>query len=199
MRCMVFSEDGKYVLSSALGERYVAVWKIDGSKNKSARTFLAMDHPAVFLDSKCVSGGNADEVGLSVVAISEMGVCYFWHGKSIDELRNSKPTKIFAPFDDGVLQKHKGALPNVFAAKLQTVSEPACGHVFLAYGLLIKPSFEKVIVHSGKDIELNVSNDGILLPVSQSRKPKKASDKQSQGKSSSFFFLLFFGYKLVRM
>ncbi|KAG8370468.1 hypothetical protein BUALT_Bualt14G0120000 [Buddleja alternifolia] len=178
VRCMVFSEDGKYVLSSALGERYVAVWKIDGSKNKSACTFLAMDHPAVFLDSKCVSSGIADEVGLSVVAISEMGVCYFWHGKSIGELRNSKPTKIFAPCDDGVLQKHKGALPNVFAAKLQTVSEPACGHVFLAYGLLIKPSFEKVIVHSGKDIELNVSDDGILLPVGQSRKSKKVADKQ---------------------
>ncbi|KAI3469334.1 hypothetical protein Pfo_025997 [Paulownia fortunei] len=180
VRCMVFSEDGAYVLSSALGERYIAVWKIDGSKKKSASAFLAMDHPAVFLDSRCANSGDGDNAGLSVLAISEMGVCYFWHGMTIDELRNSKPTKICVPCDDGVLQKNKGALPNVFAARLQNISEPACGHMFLAYGLLIKPTFEKVLVHSGTDIKLNVSQDGILLPISQSHKSRKASDIRNQ-------------------
>ncbi|KAL8501952.1 hypothetical protein ACS0TY_021180 [Phlomoides rotata] len=180
VRCMIFSEDGRYVLSSALGERYVAVWDVDGSKNKSASVSLAMDHPAVFLDSRCVNSGDADHPGLSVLAISEMGVCYFWHGKTIDELRNSKATKISVASDDVVLKKHKGAFPIVFAAKLQNVSVPASGHMFLAHGLLIKPTFEKVVVHPGTDIKLNISQDGILLPVGQSHKSRKASDIQSR-------------------
>ncbi|KAK6161055.1 hypothetical protein DH2020_004436 [Rehmannia glutinosa] len=71
VRCMIFTEDGRYVLSSALGERYIAVWKIDGSKAKSASAFLAMDHPAVFLDSRCLNSENPDNAGLSVLAISE--------------------------------------------------------------------------------------------------------------------------------
>ncbi|KAL2229717.1 WD repeat-containing protein 43 [Sesamum indicum] len=179
VRCMVFSEDGRYVLSSSLVERYVAVWKIDGSKKKSSSVFLAMDHPAVFLDSRCTSSGDAD-AGLSVLAISEIGICYFWHGKTIDELRNSKPTKISVPCDGGVLKKHKGAVPNVFAAKLQNISEPACGHMYLAFGLLIKPTFEKVLVHSGTDIELNFSEDGILRPISQSHIYERASETRSK-------------------
>ncbi|PIM99339.1 WD40 repeat-containing protein [Handroanthus impetiginosus] len=180
VRCMVFSEDGRYVLSSALGERYIAVWEIDSSKKKSASVSLAMDHPAVFLDSRSIRSGDEDNAGLSVLSISETGVCYFWHGKTIDELRNSKPAKIYVPSDDRVLPKHKGAIPNVFAAKLQNVSEAACGQVFLAYGFFIKPTFEKVLVHSGTDVKLNDSQDGILLPISQSYKSKKASDNRSQ-------------------
>ncbi|KAL2470301.1 transducin family protein/WD-40 repeat family protein [Abeliophyllum distichum] len=179
VRCMIFSEDGRYVLSSAVGERYVAVWKIDGGKNKPACAFLAMDHPAVFLDSRCTKSRDADDDGLCVLGISEVGLCYFWHGKTIDELRISKPTKISISDDVGVLKKYKGAVPNVFAAKLQTVSEPACGHVFLAYGLVIKPSFEKALVHSGTDLKLNSSDDGILLPISQSHKSKKTSKMQN--------------------
>ncbi|XP_010259444.1 PREDICTED: uncharacterized protein LOC104598873 [Nelumbo nucifera] len=53
VRCMVFSEDGKYILSSSVGERDLAVWRLGGSKKKSASCVLAMDHPAVFLDCKC--------------------------------------------------------------------------------------------------------------------------------------------------
>ncbi|XP_051128116.1 uncharacterized protein LOC127249389 [Andrographis paniculata] len=180
VRCMVFSEDGRYVLSSASGERYIAVWKIDGSKNKTASLSLAMEHPAVFLDSRSINSDGADGAGLSVLAISEMGVCYFWYGKTIDDLHNAKPTKICIPCDDGVSRKYKGTTPNVFAAKLQSVSEPACGHLFLAYGLLIKPTFDKVQVHSGADMKLTVSLDGILLPASQSNKLKKASNMNNQ-------------------
>ncbi|XP_073123334.1 uncharacterized protein [Henckelia pumila] len=178
VRCLIFSEDGRYLLSSAMGERYVAIWRIDGSKEKSAYLFLTMDHPAVFLDCKCFNSGDEDDIVLSVLAISEMGICYFWHANTMDELRNSKPTKICITCDEG--QKHKGALASVFAAKLQTISKPACGHVFLAYGLLIKPLFNKVVVHSGTDINLNISHDGILLPVNQSQKPKKASDLRNR-------------------
>ncbi|CAK9138939.1 unnamed protein product [Ilex paraguariensis] len=180
VRCMVFSEDGRYVLSSSAGERYVAVWRIDGSKKKSACCVLAMDHPAVFLDSRCIDAQDTDVAGLCVLAISEMGVCYFWCGMNIEELRNSKPTKVSVPTDDRLSKNHKGAVPNILAAKLQGIAKPAAGHVFVAYGLLIKPSFEKIIVQSGTDIQLNNSLDGILLPFKKTQKSKKGSDVQNE-------------------
>ncbi|KAL3648650.1 hypothetical protein CASFOL_005053 [Castilleja foliolosa] len=173
VRCMVFSEDGKYVLSSALGERYVAVWKIDGSKEKSSSALLKMDHPAVFLDTWSGNSENSVTAGLSVLAISETGVCYFWHGKTIDELRNSKPTKIYVHCDDGFVQKSKGTIPNVFAAKLQNMTETACGHIFLAHSFIIKPTFEKIAVKSGTDVELSVSQDGVSYPSFNCTKLKR--------------------------
>ncbi|KAK6161069.1 hypothetical protein DH2020_004450 [Rehmannia glutinosa] len=162
VRCMIFTEDGRYVLSSALGERYIAVWKIDCSKAKSASAFLAMDHPAVFLDSRCLNSENPDNAGLSVLAISETGVCYFWHGKTIDELRNSKPTKISVPCDDGVLQKNKGTVPNVFAAKLQNISEPA-------FTALDSSNTEAALLPVPKMFDLNDGKSGIKLVGSKDR------------------------------
>nr|GEW01791.1 hypothetical protein [Tanacetum cinerariifolium] len=45
VRSLTFSHDGKYVLSSTLGERYVDVWEVAGSKKKSACCVLAMGCP----------------------------------------------------------------------------------------------------------------------------------------------------------
>ena len=64
----------------SIGERYIAVWRIDGSEKQSASCVLGyfwMEHPAVFLDSRCIDNGNIDKSGLYVLAISEIGVCYF--------------------------------------------------------------------------------------------------------------------------
>lgn len=177
VRCMIFSEDGKYILSSAVAERYVAAWRIDGSKKKLASFVLAMDHPAVFLDSRCIATGDNDNEGLCVLAISEIGVCYFWSGQDIDELRDCKPTKVSISTSDRLF-KNKGVVPSVFAAKLQAFAKPSRGHLFAAYGSLIKPTFEKILVQPGDDIMLNSSTDGILLPLSQ--KGKKGSTALTQ-------------------
>lgn len=179
VRCMTFSDDGKYVLSSAVGERYVAVWEVDGSKKKSACCVLAMDHPAIFIDSKCIGTGGVDNSGLSVFAISEMGVCYLWSGANIEELRNSKSTKVAVSEEDNLSKNYKGAVPTIFSGKLQNFSKPVTGHVFLAHGLLIKPSFEKVSIQCGTDIKLTSSMDGILLPMTQSQKSKKGLENQN--------------------
>ncbi|XP_061349173.1 uncharacterized protein LOC133294506 [Gastrolobium bilobum] len=179
VRCMVFTEDGKYILSSAVGERYVAIWRIDGAKKQSASCVLAMEHPAVFLDSRCIDTGEHDEAGICVLAISEVGLCYLWFGNSIEELRNAKPTKISLSLEDMSSRNYKGALPAIYAAKLQGIQKPASGQVFLVSGLLVKPSFKKILVHSGTDVKLNVSHDGVLLPMSQSFvKSKKGTGVQ---------------------
>ncbi|XP_037491320.1 WD repeat-containing protein 43 isoform X2 [Jatropha curcas] len=177
---MIFTEDGKYVLSSAIGERYIALWRTDGGKKQSASCVLAMEHPAVFLDSRCLENEGVDDPGLCVLAISETGVCYTWYGKSIEELRNAKPTKVALSNQEYFSKNHKGALPTIFAAKLQGIAEPMAAHVFIAYGLLVKPLFQKIIVHSGTDVKLNASQDGVLLPMSQSLiKPKRGKDLQN--------------------
>lgn len=179
VRCMVFTEDSKYILSSAVGERYVAVWSIDGSKKQSASCVLAMEHPAVFLDSRCIDKGEHDEAGICVLAISEAGLCYLWFGNSIEELRNAKPTKISLSSEDMSTKNYKGALPAIYAANLQSTQKPASGQVFLVYGMLVKPSFQNILVHSGADVKLSVSRDGVLLPKSQSRvKSKNRTDVQ---------------------
>ena len=37
---MILIDDGEYILSSAIGERYIAVWRIDGSEKQSANCVL---------------------------------------------------------------------------------------------------------------------------------------------------------------
>ncbi|KAL5065474.1 hypothetical protein RYX36_027211 [Vicia faba] len=179
VRCMVFTEDGKYILSTAAAERYVAVWKLDGAKKQSVSCVLAMEHPAVFLDSRLIDKGEHDEAGLCVLAISEVGVCYLWFGNSIEELRNAKPSKISLSLEDMSTKNYRGALPAIYAAKLQSTQKPASGQVFLVSGMLVKPSFQNILLHSGTDVKLSVSRDGILLPMSQSLiKSKKRTDVQ---------------------
>ena len=90
---MIFSDNGEYVLSSGVGERYVAIWKLGSGKTQSSSCILSLEHPAIFVDCKC-SGVKSKGGVISVLAISEVGVCYFWSGNSMDDLRNKKPTKI---------------------------------------------------------------------------------------------------------
>lgn len=174
---MIFTEDGKFILSSAVGERYIVLWRTDGGKKQSASCVLAMEHPAVLIDSIHVNNGD-----IYVFAISETGVGYFWYGQDIEKLRNAKPTKLSLSLEDGLSKTHKGALPTIFAAKLQGIAKPASVHAFLAHGLLVKPSFQKTVVHYGADILLSSSQDGVLLPRSQSlNKLKKGTDAQNRG------------------
>ncbi|XP_047330857.1 uncharacterized protein LOC124934378 [Impatiens glandulifera] len=176
IRSMIFTDDGKYILSSASSERYIAIWKLDGGKKKSACCVLAMDHPAVFLDSCVVETEDTDSPAFYVLAISETGICYFWYGQNIEELSSSKPTKISLSVDF----IDKAAIPAIFASKLQGVVKPASVHIFLAHGLLVKPSFEKILVNAGTDVKLSCSLTGILLPNKQAHKKKKGSTRNDE-------------------
>ncbi|XP_010491846.1 PREDICTED: WD repeat-containing protein 43 isoform X2 [Camelina sativa] len=176
VRCVAFTEDGKYVLSSAAGERYIAVWKSDGAKKQSASCVLALEHPPVFVDS----WGETNEKGLYVLAISEIGVCYFWYASNVEELCNAKPTKVALATEDSPLKHHKGSLPIIFAAKLQGILKPGSAHAFIASGLLVKPSFQKMVLQFGTDMVLNASKDGILLPIAQVSKSSKGQGVQNR-------------------
>ncbi|KAJ4844980.1 hypothetical protein Tsubulata_011714 [Turnera subulata] len=181
VRCMIFSEDGKYILSSAVGERYVAIWRADGGKKQSASCVLAMEHPAVFLDSKPFKNQGDNEAGLYVLAISETGVCYTWHGQSIEELRSCKPAKVWLSHESSLSKNHKGPSPAIFAAKLQGITKSAAAQVFAAYGSIVKPIFQKILVDSGVNLKLEYSRDGVLLPPSHSLiKDKKGMNVQHQ-------------------
>lgn len=180
VRCMIFTEDGRYLLSSAVGERYIAIWKVDSSKKQSASCVLSMEHPAVFLHSKCIDNENTNDVGLYVLAISESGLCYFWFGKDIEDLRNAKPTKISLFSEEQGVKGHKGVLPMIFSAEIQGIVKPGSVHVLFAYGSHIKPSFDKKMVQYGVDITLNSSQVGFLLPAGQSQKSTKTKGIQTQ-------------------
>ncbi|XP_038974299.1 uncharacterized protein LOC120103686 isoform X1 [Phoenix dactylifera] len=179
VRCMIFSEDGKYILSSGVGERYVAIWKVGGGKKQSASCVLSMEHPAIFLDSKSSDAEGTDDEGLYVLAISETGLCYFWYGSSIDNLRNRKPTKISLSIDPSLAKNNTGMA--VYAAKFQSIIKPASGQVFIAHGSLIKPTFEKVMVQYGTDVNLGTYQSGVLLPMDKSSIVRKAQATQTKG------------------
>ncbi|KAH0895666.1 hypothetical protein HID58_045234, partial [Brassica napus] len=148
VRCVAFTEDGKHILSSAAGERYIAVWKTDGAKKQSASCVLSLEHPPVFLDTWRL---------------------LFWYGSNVEELGNAKPTKVSLATEDSLVrQQHKGSLPVIFAAKLQGVLKPGSANAFIASGLLVKPSFQRMVLRFGDDLVLNASKSGILLPITQS-------------------------------
>ncbi|XP_039056038.1 uncharacterized protein LOC120198861 [Hibiscus syriacus] len=99
IRCMIFTENGKFILSSAVAERYIAVWKAEDGKKQFASCVLAMDHPAVFIDSIC------DNEEIYVFAISETGVYYFLYAQDVETLCNAKPTKLsISSEDDGFIK-----------------------------------------------------------------------------------------------
>ncbi|KAF6141272.1 hypothetical protein GIB67_024356 [Kingdonia uniflora] len=181
VRCMIFSEDGNYVLSSAVGERYIAVWKVDSSKKQSASCVLSMEHPAVFLHCRCKDNEGTKEMGLYVLAISEIGHCYFWYGENTEGLGNSKPTRITLSSESHFSENQKGVLPMIFAAEIQAIVKPGSGQVFVAHGSLIKPSFEKVVVQCGVDMRLDSSLDGILLPKGGQSHKRKSQLLHTEG------------------
>lgn len=100
----MFNEDGKYILLSAIGERFIALWRMDGGKRQLGSCVLVMEHPIVFIDSWCTDSREVDGTGLCILAISETGVCYYWYGQNIDELRNTKATKITISSEDFITQ-----------------------------------------------------------------------------------------------
>jgi U3 small nucleolar RNA-associated protein 5 len=169
---MVFSNDSQYVLSSGIGERYIAIWKLGGDKTRSSNCVLSMEHPAIFVDCK-----RSDEGEIHVLAISEIGVCYFWSASNVDGLRNKKPTKISV--SESSLSRAQAF--SIFAAKLQRVDGPTSAHVLLAYGSVVKPSFDKLLVCYGTDINLGISQDGVLLPNIQTTLTKKDQSVKKQG------------------
>lgn len=180
---MVFTKDGKYILSSGVGERYIVVWSLGEEKKQSASCVLAMEHPAIFVDSRRSDGGGVDETALYVLAISEIGVCYLWYGQNLEELRSVKPTKVLISNNDISSKSKKRVTPSIYAAQFQGIPKSGSGQVFLAHGLLVKPSFQNVVVHSGTDITLNSSNDGILLPSHSVGKSTKGLDVQGGGET----------------
>ncbi|KAF7054191.1 hypothetical protein CFC21_061913 [Triticum aestivum] len=176
VRNMIFSNNGKYVLSSGVGERYVAIWKLGSGKSQSSSCILSMEHPAIFVDCMC-SGTNATEGEIDVLAISEVGICYFWSGNNMDDLRNKKPTKI--ALSESSLSRTNQDF-TIFAAKLQGIDGPNSAHVLLAYGSVVKPSFDKLLVCYGKDVNLGVSEDGVILPTVQPTMHQKGQSAKTK-------------------
>lgn len=165
VRCMAFSEDGEYIISSAIGEKFIALWRIDASKNQSSCCAFSMEQPAVSVDIK---GSCKDEhkcTGLFVLAVSEAGICYFWHEKSITKLSSVKATKISVNAQDALSKKN--SVPPIYSARFKDIFKPASGHVLVAYGSLVKPCFEKVSVQHGIDVNIHYSQDGALFPQLQ--------------------------------
>ncbi|ERN03194.1 WD repeat-containing protein 43 isoform X1 [Amborella trichopoda] len=177
VRCMIFTEDRKYIISSGVEERYVAIWKIDGGRKESASCVLSMEQPAICLDSK-----GTDSKGISFLAVSETGFCYFWYGNEVEKL-HPKPVKISVSasfIDPNVTKSRRGMMPAIFAANIQNSGKEDLGTVYVAYGSIIKPEFEKISMKPDSDVTLKLSSKGGLLLITRSDASQKSKLAISQ-------------------
>jgi U3 small nucleolar RNA-associated protein 5 len=69
----------------------------------------------------------------------------------VNDLHNKKPTKIL--LSECSLARAQQAF-SIFAARLQGMNGPNFAHVLLTYGSVVKPSFDKLLVSHGTDINL---------------------------------------------
>jgi hypothetical protein len=53
-----------------------------------------------------------------------------------------------------------------------------------------KPSFDKLLVSHGIDINLDISQDEVILPNIQTNTPKKSKSAKKQGTLIGFLYLL---------
>jgi U3 small nucleolar RNA-associated protein 5 len=174
---MLFTENGKYIISSAAGERHVTMWKCDGSNGTGAAAcVLSMEHPAVALDCKTF-GENGE--GLSVLAVSEMGVAYIWRGQSVQELGLVKPSKVTVSSEEvetPATKPRRNSKLCIFAARLQDVISEDSVMVLVAYGNTVKPTFERVkLEKQDRDIILSASENGALLPTRHAKSSVKTN------------------------
>lgn len=153
MKAMLFTEDGRYFLSCAVGERQIAVWQCEGSKAEAGIVCsLSVEQPAVALHCCMISEGKES---VRVAAVSESGVAYVWSSASMAELGTVKPTRITIG---------KGSKDNracILAVRLVEGEEA----VLVARGTSAKPQFEQVALqgHEGSTVDLGPSENGALL------------------------------------
>ncbi|EFJ04995.1 hypothetical protein SELMODRAFT_431903 [Selaginella moellendorffii] len=150
----VFTEDGRYVLSAAVGERNIAVWDTN-EVGKEAKVTLAMEHPAVALDSW---GFEKDCTERKILAVSETGEAYIWSGLSLEELGKAEPVRVRV----GSKNSGKASKQSILLGRLV-----GAGSVVVARGTTVRPSFETVALPEEGVIVLPPSEQGNLL-LSQS-------------------------------
>ncbi|XP_078429713.1 transducin family protein / WD-40 repeat family protein isoform X2 [Wolffia australiana] len=157
VRCITFSDNGKYILSAGIGEKFIALWKINGKKKQSATCVLSMKHPPIYLTSKLIDSDKANNSSFCVLALSETGLCYYWQEKTPEELKFCKPSKISTSID-------QDNLSSILSAKIQGVLSPASVMILFACGSVVKPVFEKSSVEVGVDVNFSGRHEGVLLP-----------------------------------
>lgn len=166
---LAYTEDDKHFISSAIGERYVAVWQSDGSKHGGAAAcVLSMEYPAVSLHCS----GGFSELSLRVLAVSEAGLAYVWHASSLEELSTVKPVKIAMAQSKSEASSARKSGKNlrsaVLAARFIGKNGKGHGSVLVAYGTTVKPNFDRVSIEGQNDtVLLQTSQEGALLPAVQ--------------------------------
>lgn len=140
-----------------------------------------MEYPAVVLDTKGSYTEGFKGSGLCVLAVSEVGLCYFWYGNSMEAMQASKPTKISVSIGSSLSRNNEGLA--IFAAKFHHFVYFSSSEMLVACNALVKLSFEELMVGYGKDMNLNASQDGVLLPIGQPNISHKSQKTQIKGEA----------------
>ncbi|KAL2610113.1 hypothetical protein R1flu_028686 [Riccia fluitans] len=161
---LTFSRDGKYALSSSLGERQVSVWNCETDSSDTGSVYsLSCDQSVVYLDGTGFHQGT--DSPLKVLAVSESGAAFVWQAQTIEQLANVKPATITVARNPGIKGIHVSILAvGLLKRKLKDVTT-----VQVAHGTTAKPTFEEITVSAmATTIVLGTKQaGGVLLPASQ--------------------------------
>ncbi|KAH6558246.1 hypothetical protein KP509_1Z072200 [Ceratopteris richardii] len=171
VKSLVYTADDCYFLSSADGERHIAMWHYDGSKKVlAASCSLSIEHPAISVDCSGGFPGN-----MQILAVSEVGIAYIWDATCIKEVSEAQPIKIKLADDKNggsTFNKNTRSFkPAILAAKFLGRTDKGAGSVLIVFGTTVKPRFERINL-DGKDNEilLHFDDTGALITQIQSRK-----------------------------
>lgn len=164
---MIVTRDGRYVLTAAAVDRFVAIWDTEAEKSSTgAAVVLPMDEPAVALD--CSGFGRKDRP-VEVLALTESGIVHVWTSNDVEGLSKAEAIKISV--DQNRTASGKGSKSGrslILAAKLVGASKDGLGAVLVARGTVARPQFERVaLAGQSGSIVLTSSSDGDLLRGAQ--------------------------------
>ncbi|GMH33495.1 hypothetical protein BSKO_01329 [Bryopsis sp. KO-2023] len=170
------SPNGKFGMSTAEGERHIAVWNIHNykkKKNKAACT-LSMDAPVKHMDTQYLPGKSGmEKKDFMVVAVSTTGMVHVW--RCTPKKLNKMEVVLWATV--GLGEKGDKRHDGVISAKLERGADvPA---LLLARGNTGKPVFERILLpdldENPATLTLDPIQGGLLMADTavQEKKQKK--------------------------
>nr|CAD1824006.1 unnamed protein product [Ananas comosus var. bracteatus] len=179
------SDDGDVAVSSVTGHKQLQMWSFDHENERSTAEFaLSMQSIPIMLECR----GSKKTDSLYVLSVSEKGIAYVWHLKSMSRdgvLR----TKILVKSKKPILDEGKGGKKDrvpIVSAMLCYAEEDAQASVLVAFGSLDNLQFRFVEVNdSGKDIYLTADNEMSVDKTLRTHTDSNAEEIDGDIKSSN--------------
>lgn len=184
VRTLAFEPGGRFALSAAPGDRYVAVWSCDmqgangaitpskGKGAKAAAALLALDDAAPLqLATAAADAGGA----FVAAAVSELGVAYVWLCSAAGQSVAGRVIRV-----GPATSPSAAPLESLLVAAVSPASD-AAATVLVARGSVARATFDRVAVPL-HDAAADANGDAHVITLKPSRKGLLLGDDATPGK-----------------